>query len=60
MIRMLEPRCARAAFLALTLVMGWTGSVAAQGLPSGATSLNETRGDWTTACVAPGVWHAAP
>lgn len=53
MVTMLEPRHARAASLALALAMGWTGSVAAQGLPGGATSLSETYGDWTVACVAP-------
>jgi invasion protein IalB len=53
MIKMLEACRARAAVLALALAMGWTGSVAAQGLPGGATSLNETHGDWTVACVAP-------
>ncbi|WP_244467883.1 invasion associated locus B family protein [Nitratireductor soli] len=30
--------------------MGSAGSVAAQGLPGGATSLNETHGDWTVGC----------
>ena len=28
-----------------------TGNAAAQGLPGGATSLNETHGDWTVACA---------
>ncbi|WP_127144325.1 invasion associated locus B family protein [Pelagibacterium montanilacus] len=53
MIKTPEPRLARAASLALTLALGWTGSVPAQGLPGGANSLNETHGDWTVACVAP-------
>ena len=30
-----------------------TGVASAQGLPGGATSLNETHGDWTVACHAP-------
>lgn len=37
--------------LALALFMGGAGMVAAQGLPGGATSLNETHGDWTVACA---------
>jgi len=36
--------------LALALFMGGAGMTAAQGLPGGATSLNETHNDWTVAC----------
>lgn len=46
-------RRASGAALAFALVMGSASLVAAQGLPGGATSLNETHGDWTVACVAP-------
>lgn len=35
--------------LALALLIG---GATAQGLPGGATALNETHGDWTLACVA--------
>lgn len=47
------PKARCTARLALILAMGWIGSVAAQGLPGGATSLNETHGDWTVVCVTP-------
>jgi invasion protein IalB len=38
------------AVLALALFMGSANMVAAQGLPGGATSLNETHGSWTVVC----------
>jgi len=37
--------------LALAVMMGSVGMAAAQGLPGGATSLNETHGDWTVVCT---------
>lgn len=37
--------------LSLALIMGGAGLSHAQGLPGGASSLNETHGDWTVACV---------
>lgn len=37
--------------LAAALLLG--GGAAAQGLPGGASSLNETHGDWTVACTVP-------
>lgn len=40
------------AVLGLALFIGSANMVAAQGLPGGATSLNETHGDWTVACRA--------
>jgi len=46
-------KAAPAALLGLVLVLGGAGAATAQGLPGGATSLNETHGDWTVACVAP-------
>lgn len=36
-----------------SLLVGGVGSTAAQGLPGGATSLNETHGDWTVICTTP-------
>lgn len=44
------PRTLAGLVLALALL---TGGATAQGLPGGATSLNEAHGDWTVACVAP-------
>jgi len=35
------------------LLLGGVGTAAAQGLPGGATTLNETHGDWTVACATP-------
>lgn len=35
------------------LVLGGVGTAAAQGLPGGATTLNETHADWTVTCTAP-------
>lgn len=35
------------------LFVGGTNPSFAQGLPGGATSLNETHGDWTVACTTP-------
>lgn len=35
------------------LLLGGAGPSFAQGLPGGATSLNETHGDWTVACTTP-------
>lgn len=39
--------------LGAALVLGGAGTAAAQGLPGGATTLNETHGDWTVACTTP-------
>lgn len=39
--------------LATALVLGGIGTAAAGGLPGGATTLNETHGDWTVACATP-------
>lgn len=35
------------------LFLGGVGTAAAQGLPGGASTLNETHGDWTVACATP-------
>ena len=35
------------------LLLGGAGASFAQGLPGGATTLNETHGDWTVACATP-------
>lgn len=35
------------------LLLGGAGVAAAQGLPGGASSLNETHGDWAVTCLAP-------
>lgn len=35
------------------LFLGGVGIALGQGLPGGATSLNETHGDWTVACTVP-------
>jgi invasion protein IalB len=35
------------------LPLGDVGTTAAQGLPGGATTLNETHGDWTVTCTTP-------
>lgn len=37
----------------VALLVGGVGTAAAQGLPGGATTLNETHGDWTVACTVP-------
>jgi len=37
----------------VALFLGGVGTAAAQGLPGGATTLNETHGDWTVACTTP-------
>ena len=37
----------------VALLLGGAGASAAQGLPGGASSLNETHGDWRVACAAP-------
>lgn len=37
----------------VALLMGGAGTAVAQGLPGGASSLNETHGDWTVACTTP-------
>lgn len=34
-------------------LLGGAGAAMSQGLPGGASSLNETHGDWTVACAAP-------
>ncbi|MGB6118333.1 MAG: invasion associated locus B family protein [Mesorhizobium sp.] len=44
----------RRANLGAVLVLAGVCSAAAQGLPGGASSLNETHGDWTVACTTPG------
>ena len=45
--------------LAVTLFV-WCGTASAQGLPGGASSLNETHGDWTVTCAtAKGVVQCA-
>lgn len=42
-----------ASIFSLALFLGATSSAPAQGIPGGATSLNETHGDWTVSCTAP-------
>ena len=39
--------------LAAALLAGGAAPAAAQGLPGGASSLNEAHGDWAVACTAP-------
>ncbi|MFN8681315.1 invasion associated locus B family protein [Paracoccus sp. P2] len=39
--------------LAAALLLGGVGPSVAQGLPGGATSLNETHGDWRVTCTVP-------
>jgi len=46
-------RTAASLIFGAVLLMGGAGTAAAQGLPGGATSLNETHGDWTVACTTP-------
>lgn len=41
----------RPAILGLALLIGGASAGAAQGLPGGASSLNETHGDWTVVCT---------
>lgn len=40
----------KAAILGLALLVGGASAGSAQGLPGGASSLNETHGDWTVVC----------
>ena len=44
--------CFNALILGLALVVAGTSFAGAQGLPGGASSLNETHGDWSVACQA--------
>src|SRR5690606_27441238 len=37
----------------LGVALLWGGAAGANGLPGGASSLNETHGDWRVACTAP-------
>lgn len=43
----------KTAILGLAFLIGGTSAGSAQGLPGGASSLNETHGDWTVACTTP-------
>ena len=51
---------ASSVILTVALLLWGVCSSFAQGLPGGATSLNETHGDWTVACATPedNVWCA--
>lgn len=42
-----------AALLGSAILLGSVNASLAQGIPGGATSLNETHGDWTLSCTAP-------
>lgn len=48
---MRHPGILSSLLLVLILSIGGAASACAQGLPGGASSLNETHGDWTVACM---------
>lgn len=48
-----SPKTASSLIFGAVLLLGGADIAAAQGLPGGASSLNETHGDWTVACTAP-------